>query len=124
VNRINASAGTLTTRHLYITLDGGGTWVDASGIQSAATSLPDMPVRGCSFTDEVPSTTVMPAVVVATELGVLVTRPTAFSTAFASWSRLGWGLPSVPATALEVRADAARVRVATWGRGVWEWGAP
>ena len=84
--------------------DGGLTFQDAS------TGLPDLPVNRVLASPADPST-----LYAGTFLGVY--RST---NGGASWDRFGSGLPQVEVYDLYMPPDGSFLRVATYGRGVWE----
>ena len=86
--------------------NGGGTWTPANG------SLPDVPVTklAVDLGDGTGNT-----VYAATWLGVY--RTTNGGT---TWSVFGTGLPQGRVTDIWMAPDSSSMRVATWGRGVWE----
>lgn len=107
------------SRHVFETgsagISAGGVhpWNELGGTSGAARgNLPDLPVLGLGF-----DTTSTPSqLLAATDLGVL--RQTA-----TGWQRVGSNLPRVSCQALAVDATNLAqplLRVATYGRGVWE----
>ena len=90
--------------------NGGATW------SAAATGLPDVPVTklAVDLGDALGNT-----VYAATWLGVYRT-----TNGGVNWSLFGTGLPQGRASDLWVAPDSSTLRVATWGRGVWEIFAP
>ena len=86
--------------------DGGVTWA------AAATGLPDVPVTKLAVD---PGDGTGNTVYAATWLGVYRT-----TNGGNSWSVFGTGLPQGRVTDLWVAPDSSSLRVATWGRGVWE----
>ena len=94
--------------------DGGTTWTGANG--SGLNALPDVPVTKVAVD---PGDSTGNTVYAATWLGVYKT-----SNGGASWSVFGTGLPQGRATDLWVAPDSTSLRVATWGRGVWEISVP
>jgi len=90
--------------------NGGATWV------AAATGLPDVPVTKLAVD---PGDATGNTVYAATWLGVY--RTTNGGT---TWTVFGTGLPQGRATDLWVAPDSTSLRVATWGRGVWEVSVP
>ena len=84
--------------------DGGLTFSDSS------TGLPDLPVNRVLATPGNPS-----VLYAATFLGVYRSTD-----AGASWSRFGTGLPQVEVHDLYMPPDGSFLRIATYGRGVWE----
>lgn len=97
------------TERVWVTKDGGATWSSVSKT-GQANGLPDMPVLTIEQ-DPVSAQTWY----AATYIGVYVTKDNG-----ATWSRYGTGLPNVIVTALEPFPDGSRIRVATFGRGMWE----
>ena len=90
--------------------NGGSAWTAANA------GLPDVPVTKLAVDlGDVTGNTVY----AATWLGVY--RTTNGGT---SWSAFGTGMPQGRATDLWVAPDSSSLRVATWGRGVWEISAP
>ncbi len=86
--------------------NGGATWT------AAATGLPDVPVTKLAVD---PGDGTGNTVYAATWLGVYRT-----TNGGSSWSVFGAGLPQGRATDIWVAPDSSSIRVATWGRGVWE----
>jgi subtilisin-like proprotein convertase family protein len=91
-------------------INGGTTWT------AAGTGLPDVPVTKLAVD---PGDSTGNTVYAATWLGVYRT-----TTGGANWSLFGTGLPQGRATDLWVAPDSSSLRVATWGRGVWEISVP
>ena len=109
--------------HVWQTTNGGGTWVDISGTIGSG-GLPDSPADGVAI-DASTGT-----IYTATDVGV-------FSTAMASGSTTQWTevgpatgpgtLPNVAATRIAIFNPAGlppRLRVSTYGRGIWEMPLP
>jgi subtilisin-like proprotein convertase family protein len=90
--------------------NGGSTWT------AAATGLPDVPVTKLAVD---PGDATGNTVYAATWIGVYRTTDGG-----ATWSVFGTGLPQGRATDLWVAPDSTSLRVATWGRGVWEISVP
>jgi subtilisin-like proprotein convertase family protein len=90
--------------------NGGATW------SAAATGLPDVPVTKLAVD---PGDATGNTVYAATWLGVYRT-----TNGGGNWSLFGTGLPQGRASDLWVAPDSSSLRVATWGRGVWEIVAP
>lgn len=83
-----------------------GTWV------SAQNGLPDVPVYRLLADPKDPAGNTVYA---ATELGVYYTRD-----AGSHWKQLGTRLPQVRTSDLYMPPDGSYLRVATYGRGVWQ----
>jgi hypothetical protein len=97
--------------HVFRTANGGSTWTDISGALGLPTSLPDIPVNDIVLDPSIPASTIY----VATDVGVFMT-----TTGGAPWSPLGSGLPVVEGLSLKLRPDSRLLRLATHGRGVWD----
>lgn len=104
--------------HVFKTTNAGANWTDWSG--SGSSALPDAPVNAV-FMD---SSAHM--VYAGTDVGVFMS-----STASAGWSEVGTAvapgasgyLPNVPVTAIAMfnYGGTKKLRVSTYGRGVWEY---
>ena len=109
------------TPHVYKTTNAGGVWTDWSG--SGGTALPDAPVNDVLVDSPVGQ------IYAATDVGVFVS-----STTSASWTEVGTPaapgatgyLPNVPTSALRMFDSGAvkKLRVSTYGRGIWEYSLP
>ncbi|MEZ4444529.1 MAG: hypothetical protein R3B72_35975 [Polyangiaceae bacterium] len=109
------------SRKVFLSEDRGRTWRDISGTAHAGNHVPDLPVLGVVITRSDPA-----AIVVTTDLGVLVTIDDG-----TTWRRLGPGIPKVPCSAISVLNDEAvplrvlasdglpPVAVGTFGRGAF-----
>ncbi len=99
-----AAVGAADSFGVYATTDGGAHWQPRSaGLPSAAALVVRVAPND-------------PAVLYCgTEVGVFRSNDRG-----ATWSRLGAGLPATSVQDLQVRADGSVVRIATYGRGVWE----
>src|SRR5215831_2407796 len=86
--------------------DGGATW------SAAQTGLPDVPINRIIVD---PGDGSEDTVYAATWIGVYRTTDGG-----ATWSLFGAGLPNVEAADLYMSPDGSFLRVATYGRGVWE----
>jgi hypothetical protein len=102
--------------HVYRSVDGGGHWTNISG------NLPNAPANGLVVDPNDANT-----VYVAMDVGVYVTTQVGTCASANCWSVYGAGLPNSPATGLVAAAGMAtgdgrtgELRVATYGRGVWE----
>ncbi len=104
--------------HVFKTTNAGATWSDWSG--SGSTALPDAPVNALL----VDASAQM--VYACTDVGVFVS-----STASAGWTEVGTAaapgasgyLPNVPVTAIRIYSlgGTKKLRVSTYGRGIWEY---
>jgi len=104
--------------HVFKTTNAGASWTDWSGSGSAA--LPDAPVNAL-LVDAAGQ-----VVYAGTDVGVFVS-----STASASWAEVGTPaapgvsgyLPNVPVTAIRMfnYGGTKKLRVSTYGRGIWEY---
>jgi len=92
--------------HVAKSTDGGATWTRSD------TGLPDVPVTKVVM--DMGDGTSQTAYA-ATWLGVY--RTTNGGT---NWSRFGTGLPQGRVSDIYVAPDSSFIRIATWGRGVWE----
>ena len=110
--------------HVFQTTNAGASWSDWSGSGSAA--LPDAPVNALLVDTKVTPTQIY----AATDVGVFVS-----STASPGWIEVGTPsvpdgsagyLPNVPATAVGLfdSGGVKKLRVSTYGRGVWEYALP
>jgi photosystem II stability/assembly factor-like uncharacterized protein len=95
---------------LFITKDGGSTWQAFHG--NGTSDLPNLPIFVVRFD---PSDTTDHTIYVANELGVYRTADGG-----QTWSRFGAGLPNVAVRDMYVSPDGSYLRIATFGRGVWE----
>jgi hypothetical protein len=111
------------TSHVWKTTDAGTSWTDWTG--SGLTGLPDAPVSALLV-----DSSVTPAQIYAgTDVGAFVS-----SAANASWTEVGpvpgpgvsGFLPSAPVTAIQMFASGLtkKLRVSTYGRGIWEFALP
>ena len=95
--------------HLWRTTDGGATWRSIVGADPAH-RLPNVPVYVVKY-DPVTASTIY----AGTDIGVYITTDSG-----ATWSRMGDGLPMVPVRDMYVARNQDFIRVATYGRGLWE----
>lgn len=111
------------TGHVFMTTNGGTTWTALDGTASGA-GLPDNPADAVIVD---PNTKGL--VYAATDVGVFSahTDPADPSFAIGSWTEVGvssgtGALPNVATTALHIFGTGAstRLRVSTYGRGVWD----
>jgi len=106
------------TRHVFMTVDNGITWTDIGGTPVAgggdpAQNLPDLPI----FDVVIDPGTIPHTIIIAADTGVLRT-----SNLGATWEIYGLGLPNVYCSALALDSDVTPsvLRVATYGRSVFE----
>ncbi len=95
--------------HLWRTTDGGATWRSIVGADPAH-RLPNVPVYVVKY-DPITASTIY----AGTDIGVYITIDSG-----ATWNRMGEGLPMVPVRDMYVARNQDFIRVATYGRGLWE----
>ncbi len=106
--------------HVFKTTNAGASWTDWSG--SGSTALPDAPVNALLVDSSVTPTQIY----VVTDVGIFTS-----STVSTSWTELGTPslpgatgyLPNVPVTAIRMfnSGGVKKLRVSTYGRGIWEY---
>ncbi len=89
---------------VFVSATGGTSW------RSISTGLPNLPVN-CVVVDS----TAPGALFAGTDMGVYYT-----DSAVDGWSLYGTGLPNVIANDIKLNYGNYKVRVATYGRGIWE----
>ncbi|MCE9572672.1 MAG: hypothetical protein K8W52_05905 [Deltaproteobacteria bacterium] len=94
---------------LWRTKDGGQTWTSIVGADPAH-RLPNVPVYVVKYDPITPMT-----IYAGTDLGVYITTDDAVT-----WNRMGDGFPMVPVRDMYVAKNQEFIRVATYGRGLWE----
>jgi PKD repeat protein len=106
-----ATSGLATpgVEHAFASTDGGATWTAISRT-GKPDGLPDLPIEQLEQDPTDPN-----VLWAASYIGVYRSPNRG-----ATWSRYGTGLPNVHVTALAILPDGSRVRVATYGRGMWE----
>ncbi len=97
--------------HLFITQDRGATWAPLHGNGTGF----DLPNVGIDVVRYDPSDLTNNTLYVGTELGVYRTTD-----AGQTWHRFGTGMPLVKVTDMFISRTGAMMRVATYGRGLWE----
>ncbi len=116
---IGAFAGTLNSAgrppppddkgRLWRTTDGGQTWSSIVGADPAH-RLPNVPIYVVKY-DPIEANTIY----AGTDIGVYITIDGGVT-----WDRMGDGLPMVPVRDMYVAQNQDFIRVATYGRGLWE----
>lgn len=104
-----ASFYTSNGHRVMRTTNQGSTWVDASGVSGSA-----LPLVGVSCV-ALDSTSPLSIWYAATDNGIYYTMDTG-----AHWSIAGSGIGLVSCSDVEVQANKTTIRVATFGRGIWE----
>jgi hypothetical protein len=94
---------------LWRTVDKGQTWTSAVGADPAH-RLPNVAVYSVKYDPVTPTT-----IYVGTDIGVYFSLDDG-----ATWDRMGDGFPMVPARDIYVAKNQDFIRVATYGRGLWE----
>ncbi len=97
--------------HLFITQDRGTTWAPLHGNGTGF----DLPNVGIDVVRYDPSDLTNNTLYVGTELGVYRSTD-----AGQTWHRFGQGLPMARVTDMFISRTGAMMRVATYGRGLWE----
>lgn len=96
--------------HVFLTTDAGATFTPLHG--NGTSDLPNVPVQAIIFD---PSDTTDKTIFVGTDLGVYQTTDRGLT-----WHRYGVGLPMVRITEIRIARNSGVMRVATYGRGLWE----
>ena len=97
--------------HLWKSANGGGTWTSIDGASGASNGLPfGIPIHTIQNLPGDSNT-----LFAGTDFGVYKSAD-----AGASWVRFGAGLPLVAARDIYIAPDKTYIRVATFGRGVWQ----
>jgi photosystem II stability/assembly factor-like uncharacterized protein len=99
-----AVVGGFFSGHVYKTTDYGVTWTNVSS------NLPDIPVNAVSLHPDEEN-----VIFIGTDLGVFVTVDGG-----ASWATYMNGLPRTEVLDMEVHRTTGELRIATYGRGMWE----
>jgi hypothetical protein len=93
----------------YRTTDRGQTWTSVVGADPAH-RLPNVPTYVVKYDPVTPTT-----IYVGNDLGVYISKDDG-----ATWDRFGEGFPIVTVRDIYVAKNQDFIRVATWGRGLWE----
>lgn len=100
-----------TAHHLFKSTNGGGSWTPIDGTSATSNGLPfGIPIH-CIQNVPGDSNTLF----AGTDFGVYES-----TNAGASWVRFGTGLPLVASRDLYIAPDKTYIRIATFGRGVWQ----
>jgi hypothetical protein len=94
---------------LWRTTDGGQTWTSIVGADPAH-RLPNVAIHVVKYDPVTPTT-----IYAGTDLGVYLTTDDG-----AHWDRMGEGLPIVPVRDIYIAKNQDFIRIATFGRGMWE----
>jgi len=97
--------------HLFKTTDQGNTWIPFHG-NGTGFDLPNVPIYTIKYD---PTDTSDQAIWVGTDLGVYRTTDGGNT-----WAPYGIGLPAVRVWDINFANNGSLIRVATYGRGVWE----
>jgi len=95
--------------HLWRTTDGGQTFTSIVGADPAH-RLPNVAVYVAKYDPVIPTT-----IYAGTDLGIYISTDNG-----ATWNRMGEGFPVVPVRDIYVAKNQDFIRVATYGRGLWE----
>ncbi len=106
---VSSAALSTTANHLWKSLDGGISWTALDGPGS---NFPAGPVHVIQNDPTNPST-----LLAGTDYGAFIS-----TNGGTTWTRYGQGLPMVAVRDLYIAPDGKFIRVATFGRGVWEIG--
>jgi photosystem II stability/assembly factor-like uncharacterized protein len=91
---------------VYYSGNSGNTWTNISG------TLPNVPVNNIAYDDYEVSDN---SVYLATDIGVFYRNGS-----MTDWVPFRNGLPIVPVRDIEVHVSAQKIRIGTFGRGIWE----
>ncbi len=94
------------TKRVYKSVDGGLTWTNITG-----TGIPnDISVTSICYEKNTSE-----GLYIGTNVGVFYKN-----TSLSSWIYFGLGLPNTPITDVQISYAAKKIRVGTYGRGIWE----
>lgn len=97
-------SGYTANEKVFVTVNAGTSWINATN-----TGLPNLPVN-CVEMDKYGGD-----LYVGTDLGVYI-----YDGSLGAWSQYGTGLPNVVVTDLDIQYSSSKLRVGTFGRGIWE----
>jgi photosystem II stability/assembly factor-like uncharacterized protein/PKD repeat protein len=106
---VASALATPGVEHVFASTDGGATW-SAMSRTGKPNGLPDLPV------EQIEQDPTDPSVLWAVSYVGVYRSPDRGST----WARYGTGLPNVPLTAIAILPDGSKLRLATYGRAIWE----
>ncbi|MFN2545294.1 MAG: choice-of-anchor D domain-containing protein [Actinomycetota bacterium] len=114
---LSKNPSTQPGQHVFLSSDAGAAWTDISGTNGGPSSLPNLPVNSIV----IDAGTTPHSIIVADQGGVVRTADGG-----ASWQRFGVGLPIIDSTqlALDSSVSPPVLRVATYGRSVYELASP
>ncbi len=92
------------TNHVYFSNNGGASW------ESRSNGLPDAPANTILVDPSRPS-----KVYLGTDVGVFYSSNYGYT-----WQRFSQGLPKVVISDLQMHKNTGKLRIATYGRGIWE----
>jgi photosystem II stability/assembly factor-like uncharacterized protein len=109
------------TGHVFKTTNGGGNWFDISGTPGANGSLPDLPVNYMIVRYISPQNQFVKQIIVATDAGVYVMDECEVCGApYLGWREVATGLPNSIAMGMDFNEASLKLRVATFGRSIYE----
>jgi photosystem II stability/assembly factor-like uncharacterized protein len=117
-SKVAYAAGINGYSEIAMTTDGGLTWTSRANGLETGVFLGGLPLQFPVFVLRVDP---LDSNILYCGTSVGVYRSTDQG---ANWSRFGNGLPAVSVYDIAVTADGSTIRVATYGRGVWEAGGP
>ncbi len=100
--------GFSASQKVFRSLNGGNTWANLS------TGVPNVPVNAIRMVDHIKNGGLTGAVYIGTDLGIY------YRDDFTGWTCASNELPNVPVFDIEFNYDINRIRVGTYGRGIWE----
>lgn len=106
---VASTLGTAGIERVFASTDGGSTWTAISR-SGKPNGLPDLPV------EQIEQDPTDPNVLWAASYVGVYRSPDRGAT----WARYGTGLPNVPLSAIAILPDGSKMRVATYGRAIWE----